>query len=55
MIRIEIETDNDAFQGDQHEIGRILHILADRAYSEILEECPIMDINGNKVGKVEIS
>lgn len=58
MIRIQIETDNAAFEsaGRAHELARILRIAADRVeYHGGLDDLPfkLRDINGNTVGQVE--
>jgi len=57
MIRIQIETDNEAFTDCAgFEVARILRKLADK-----VQDWPgandfsiaLMDVNGNKVGKAE--
>lgn len=53
-ITIEIETTNDAFQGDWKELACILWELGDNLDNS---QCPpetIKDMNGNTVGKVII-
>lgn len=53
-VRITIQTENDAFTGDNrgHEIARILRRLADR-FETGAEPTKVMDVNGNCVGTVE--
>jgi hypothetical protein len=54
MVKIEFNTDNAAFE-DPTEISRILRKLADRLeYVSNNEQIPIMDINGNKIGRCEV-
>lgn len=62
MIRIEIKTGNDAFEGHSYypEIARILRKLADRVdtltgSSGMMGEWPLLDSNGNTVGSCEFS
>ena len=51
MITITIETDNSVFQDDpRFEVGRILKELADKIADRGLENSPIMDCYGNRVG-----
>lgn len=53
-IIIEIDTVNSAFEGcEQNEVARILRKLADDL-ENYNEPKTLSDINGNKVGKVEI-
>ena len=57
MIHIEINTDNAAFADDPNvEVGRILYRLAQQFSDHIIDPDdnaePLMDINGNRVGKV---
>lgn len=57
MVKIEIKTENAAFEGENqnYEIARILRILADKIEADnSLIYCPLGDINGNMVGKFEI-
>ena len=56
-IKIEItQTDNAAFEDHDREISRILHALSTTVEHEGAECLPdnIRDINGNKVGTVEV-
>ena len=62
-ITIEIETGNDAFQGFQADEGfEVASILRDKAHAfENMTSCledlggtPILDINGNTVGKITV-
>ncbi len=57
MIRIELSTDNAAFDDDAGtEAARILRELAD-GFDSGMEECtthPLRDVNGNTVGSVWI-
>lgn len=58
MVKIKFKTDNAAFEGEGQniEIARILRKLADKIEtSNQLTYCPLMDINGNKVGEFEIA
>ena len=55
MIKITINTDNDAFDdGDNgaSEVARILRALADRLAENgiVALPCHLRDINGNRVG-----
>jgi len=52
-MKIEIRTDNEAFSDDNenYEIARILHKLAMDLENGTRPNF-VMDINGNKVGKV---
>lgn len=54
MVKIKFKTGNAAFgEGDADrrvEIARILREITYNVLSEIEDEGPIMDINGNKVG-----
>lgn len=54
-IKITIKTANSAFEEDNlyPELTRILRKLADLTEEEYIPSC-LMDINGNKVGKVEV-
>ena len=61
MIRIEINTDNAAFDGDDKpaEIARMLRDIADRLESGSIETDyehlqGIRDINGNITGSLEV-
>lgn len=62
MIKIEIETDNAAFEGDDRipEIVRILRALAGDLEGERIPtgegfRVPLRDVNGNRVGWVNFS
>ena len=54
-IKITIKTANCAFEEDNlyPELTRILRKLADLTEEEYIPSC-LMDIHGNKVGKVEV-
>lgn len=55
-VVININMDNSAFvdgKNEQQELSRILHKLAEDLFgSQIGNEIPLYDINGNKVGNV---
>ena len=55
MIRIEINTDNAAFEGDdgRAEVARILRNLADKIEQYHNPEV-LMDVNGNRCGTLEM-
>lgn len=53
-LTIEINLDNAAFEEGQYEIARILQQLADTAENGSLRTTSLRDINGNKVGHVQI-
>jgi hypothetical protein len=57
-VKIEITCDNAAFEeeGLDNEVYRILKSLMDRVsqYGVHAADGAIMDINGNKVGKMEV-
>lgn len=58
-VVIDICIDNDAFVGGAcgSELGRILRNLADSVeYSDVfhMDDMPLIDINGNKVGSFEV-
>jgi len=58
MIRIEIDTENSAFQphepeGWRSEVGWLLHDLADRVVAGHETPMVIRDFNGNTVGRLE--
>lgn len=56
MIRITIETDNDAFTPEPDvEVVRILRGLADHFEDHGLRAGPVLDVNGNTAGRVEVS
>jgi len=53
MLKLKINSDNQAFDQEGQEIARILRGLADRLENlDKLQECqlPLRDINGNTVG-----
>ena len=53
MLKLKLETDNQAFDHEGQEVARILRALADRLeYLDKLQECqlPLRDLNGNTVG-----
>ena len=53
MLKLKIETDNQAFDQEGQEVARILRDLADRLENlDKLQECqlPLRDLNGNTVG-----
>lgn len=52
-LTIEINLDNDAFQGSDLELVNLLRNIANRAESngtEFLADLPVYDSNENKVG-----
>ena len=53
MLKLKLETDNQAFNQEGQEVARILRLLADRLENlDKLQECqqPLRDLNGNLVG-----
>ena len=53
MLKLKLETDNQAFNQEGQEVARILRDLADRLENlDKLQECqlPLRDLNGNLVG-----
>ena len=53
MLKLKLETDNQAFNQEGQEVARILRDLADRLeHLDKLQECqlPLRDLNGNLVG-----
>ena len=53
MLKLKIETDNQAFDQEGQEVARILRGLADQVeHLDKLQECqlPLRDVNGNTVG-----
>ena len=53
MLKLKIETDNQAFDQEGQEVARILRGLADQVeHLDKLQECqlPLRDLNGNTVG-----
>jgi len=59
LVRIQIDTTNDAFKGSHSagsfELARILRELADRVASQPIDDSMrILDVNGNTVGKLEV-
>jgi hypothetical protein len=55
MITITINTDNDAFQTPPGERGEVHRILEELSKLGVYNGEIIRDINGNTVGKVEIT
>jgi hypothetical protein len=55
MIRIEIHTDNAAFQENPNELGDILQKIGKAVNYGLLcvGETPVFDTNGNQVGFVK--
>ena len=54
-IRIEINCDNAAFEDDPAtEVERILKNLTGKLRLPGMEDLPLMDINGNKVGTLTV-
>ena len=54
-IKIELKTDNSAFEDLPAEVARILRALADRVeWQGYVMDQTITDWNGNKVGAVEV-
>ena len=52
-IRIEIETDNAAFE-DHYELGRILRQIAYEIDNGNTSDIDIRDVNGNRCGSFEV-
>ena len=53
MLKLKLETDNQAFNQEGQEVARILRLLADRLENlDKLQECqqPLRDLNGALVG-----
>ena len=53
MLKLKLETDNQAFDQEGQEVARILRALADRLENlDKLQECqlPLRDLNGATVG-----
>ena len=53
MLKLKINTDNQAFDQEGQEVARILRGLADQVeHLDKLQECqlPLRDLNGNTVG-----
>ena len=53
MLKIKINTENQAFDQEGQEVARILRGLADQVdHLDKLQECqlPLRDLNGNTVG-----
>ena len=51
MLKLTIETDNDAFEDDAHqELARILQELAIEIVASPRHSYALYDINGNRVG-----
>ena len=58
MLKLKINTDNQAFDQEGQEVARILRDLADRLENlDKLQECllPLRDLNGNTVGYYQTS
>jgi len=53
-VKIEINCDNAAFESPELEVGRILRELADRVEVNGLDEVPLRDYNGNRVGQLSV-
>ena len=57
-LRIAIQMDNTAFE-DPSEIGRILQQFGDQVANGMMlspeHSAPLLDINGNKVGKWKVT
>jgi hypothetical protein len=57
-LRIEIDLANDAFQGKARAVREVRRMIAAYlsrcAINGELTEKPLMDVNGNKVGNVEL-
>lgn len=53
-LTISMNTENSAFEGNtEYEVARILREIADKI-EQGHEPTKVMDINGNKVGEIEI-
>ena len=58
MLKLKINTDNQAFDQEGQEVARILRGLADQVeHLDKLQECqlPLRDLNGNTVGYYQTS
>ena len=58
MLKLKLETDNQAFDQEGQEVARILRLLADRLeHLDKLQESqlPLKDLNGNTVGYYQTS
>jgi hypothetical protein len=53
MFKLEIETDNAAFDDPYHEIARILRWAAKRIEATQTDAGRLVDYNGNSVGSFE--
>jgi hypothetical protein len=54
MLRVKIETDNDAFSGDgEREVARLLRKVADRVLRGELDGV-LLDSNGNRCGAFDL-
>ena len=54
MLRVKIDTDNDAFAGDgASEVARLLRLIAQRIEGGALDGS-VRDINGNKCGSFDL-
>ena len=59
-LTVTLTMDNDAFDSDFTEAGRILRDLANKLESNITSDpydtnITLMDVNGNRVGKARIN
>lgn len=56
-ITITIDCNNAAFDPPEPEIARILKTVCDKLEYSIghIDGIPLMDVNGNRVGRVEIT
>ena len=58
MLKLKLETDNQAFDQEGQEVARILRLLANRLeHLDKLQESqlPLKDLNGNTVGYYQTS
>jgi len=54
MLRVKIETDNDAFAGyGEREVARLLRLVAERVEDGQLDG-QLIDINGNRCGSFDL-
>lgn len=54
MLRVRIDTDNDAFAGDgAEEVARLLEVVAERVRGGQLDGV-LSDINGNRCGQFDL-
>lgn len=55
-ITIRLSTDNAAFEDRDAEIGRLLHIVAERQrLGRGIDGVKLLDYNGNTVGSVKVT